>query len=252
MGNTRCTDTVQPKSTQWMFAIFYFSEWNHSSIEYRSILTRATPLMLLIYQQTFNFAENGRHLANQNYRSCIRQETGMCSIAYEPCTEQSFRIGQRNPVSVDNMQQDIPNVNMGLMGSGVNPMMTGSFIANNFNQNLSIDYFLIAAQAPVQDAAADQLQTIPVSEAPVENVPETAPVQDDQQVAADESTAEDVIEGSGGGDVPAPAATSFFSSLPSFQSLFSRQIFSYRKSRQYFSQCNDRITMPCIVEGESE
>lgn len=47
--------------------------------------------------QTFNFADNGRHLANQNYRSCIRQETGMCSIAYEPCDDQSFRISPNNP-----------------------------------------------------------------------------------------------------------------------------------------------------------
>lgn len=46
--------------------------------------------------QTFNFATNGRHLANQNYKSCVRQETGMCSIGYEPCDDQSFRIGQ-NP-----------------------------------------------------------------------------------------------------------------------------------------------------------
>lgn len=92
----------------------------------------------------------------------------------------------------------------------------------------------------------------PISESPVQNAPATAPVQEDQQVAADESTADDAIEGSGGADIPAapaPAATSFFSSLPSFQSLFSRRIFGYRQSRQYFSQCNDRITMPCIVEG---
>lgn len=46
-----------------------------------------------IFIQTFNFAENGRHLSNQNYRACIRQEMKMCSIAYEPCNEQSFRIG---------------------------------------------------------------------------------------------------------------------------------------------------------------
>lgn len=105
---------------------------------------------------------------------------------------------------------------------------------------------------PVQNVAADQSQVTPISDTPVENAPETAPVQDDQQVAADESTADDVVEGSGGGDipaVPAPAGTSFFSSLPSFQSLFSRRIFSNRQSRQYFAQCNDRITMPCIVEG---
>lgn len=43
--------------------------------------------------QTFNFAENGRHLANQEYRSCVRQETGKCSISYEPCDENSFGIG---------------------------------------------------------------------------------------------------------------------------------------------------------------
>ncbi|XP_067633166.1 uncharacterized protein [Eurosta solidaginis] len=43
--------------------------------------------------QTFNFAENGRHLANQNYRICMRQEQNMCSIMYQPCDEQSFRIG---------------------------------------------------------------------------------------------------------------------------------------------------------------
>lgn len=48
----------------------------------------------------------------------------MCSISYEPCTEQSFRIGQRNPTNMDNMQ-DVQNVNMGLMESGMNPMMTG-------------------------------------------------------------------------------------------------------------------------------
>lgn len=52
--------------------------------------------------QTFNFAENGRHLANQNYRSCIRQEMGMCSIAYEPCHDQAFRIGQ-HPNGVGNV-----------------------------------------------------------------------------------------------------------------------------------------------------
>ncbi|KAI8121916.1 hypothetical protein CVS40_7126 [Lucilia cuprina] len=43
--------------------------------------------------QTFNFADNGRHLANQDYRICMRQEMDMCSIVYQPCDEQSFRIG---------------------------------------------------------------------------------------------------------------------------------------------------------------
>lgn len=43
--------------------------------------------------QTMNFADNGRHLANQDYTICVRQELGMCSIVYEPCDENSFRIG---------------------------------------------------------------------------------------------------------------------------------------------------------------
>lgn len=57
--------------------------------------------------QTFNFAENGRHLSNQNYRACIRQGIGMCSIAYEPCNEQSFRIGPTH------MPYRPPALNMG-------------------------------------------------------------------------------------------------------------------------------------------
>lgn len=40
-----------------------------------------------------NFADNGRHLADQDYTICMRQEVEMCSIAYEPCYENSFRIG---------------------------------------------------------------------------------------------------------------------------------------------------------------
>lgn len=43
--------------------------------------------------QTMNFAVNGRHLANQDYQICTRQNRGMCSIVYEPCDENSFKIG---------------------------------------------------------------------------------------------------------------------------------------------------------------
>ncbi|CAH0384846.1 unnamed protein product [Bemisia tabaci] len=49
--------------------------------------------------QTMNFAVNGRHLADQDYNICMRQETGMCSIAYEPCDENSFKIGP--PISME-------------------------------------------------------------------------------------------------------------------------------------------------------
>lgn len=30
--------------------------------------------------QTMNFADNGRHLADQEYTICMRQEEGMCTI----------------------------------------------------------------------------------------------------------------------------------------------------------------------------
>ncbi|KAL1465046.1 hypothetical protein WDU94_004641 [Cyamophila willieti] len=43
--------------------------------------------------QTWNFAINGRHLSNQDYVICMRQNEEMCSIAYEPCDENSFKIG---------------------------------------------------------------------------------------------------------------------------------------------------------------
>lgn len=46
--------------------------------------------------QTMNFAENGRHLANQDYNICIRQEEEMCSIIYEPCHENAFKISSNN------------------------------------------------------------------------------------------------------------------------------------------------------------
>lgn len=59
--------------------------------------------------QTMNFADNGRHLANQDYLICMRQETGMCSIAYEPCDENSFKIGPAAAGFADE-------------GSGVGPM----------------------------------------------------------------------------------------------------------------------------------
>lgn len=58
----------------------------------------------------------------------------MCSISYEPCTEQSFRIGQRNPLTMDPMQV-MSNANMGLLGSGMDPMAT----TGNLNRNKTSD-----------------------------------------------------------------------------------------------------------------
>ncbi|XP_044252899.1 uncharacterized protein LOC123003909 [Tribolium madens] len=50
--------------------------------------------------KTMNFAENGRHLADQDYNICIRQEQEMCSIVYEPCHENAFRISPNNDEDV--------------------------------------------------------------------------------------------------------------------------------------------------------
>lgn len=58
-----------------------------------------------------NFADNGRHLADQDYNICIRQEEGMCSIAYEPCHEDAFRISP-------NQQDSTSDAEDALEGSG--------------------------------------------------------------------------------------------------------------------------------------
>ncbi|XP_050298218.1 uncharacterized protein LOC126737379 isoform X2 [Anthonomus grandis grandis] len=61
--------------------------------------------------QTMNFADNGRHLANQDYNICIRQEENMCSITYEPCHENAFRISP-------NSEDTTINTNLLAEGSG--------------------------------------------------------------------------------------------------------------------------------------
>ena len=78
----------------------------------------------------------------------------------------------------------------------------------------------------------------PADETPAEESPADEPGQDDEP-AADE-------EGSGG-DSGFPA---FFPSFqfPSFPSFPGFRSFSARKSKQLFSTCFDRITMPCIME----
>ncbi|VVC25082.1 CUB domain [Cinara cedri] len=42
--------------------------------------------------QTMNYGINGRHLADQSYFICIKQEKNMCSIVYQPCNKISFKI----------------------------------------------------------------------------------------------------------------------------------------------------------------
>ncbi|XP_036334631.1 uncharacterized protein LOC118745212 [Rhagoletis pomonella] len=75
--------------------------------------------------QTFNFAENGRHLANQNYRICMRQEQAMCSIMYQPCDEQSFRIGPSSAGDPGMLNMGVPALMMDPMLAGVMSGMIG-------------------------------------------------------------------------------------------------------------------------------
>ncbi|XP_026473443.1 uncharacterized protein LOC113377363 isoform X2 [Ctenocephalides felis] len=168
--------------------------------------------------QTMNYAANGRHLADQNYRACVRQEQGMCSIAYEPCHEGSFRIGQ-------------PQTTMGQMSQAGQP---GSGSADGMQTAGSSEADMPGADEMQgeEEAAADDQGT---EDEPEEDAAEEADEPADE--ANEESAAED-DEGSGGGGF-----ASFFRfpsfSFPSF----------FRSARQFIPiQCTDRITMPCVVE----
>ncbi|XP_076388979.1 uncharacterized protein LOC100880264 [Megachile rotundata] len=103
--------------------------------------------------KTLNFLLNGRFLADQDYLMCIRQERGMCGIAYMPCSADSFRIGpprmrmennatviqqgsnattnsNTNAVSGNNTDADIE-------GSGTNPMDGDAANMTSMGQALS-------------------------------------------------------------------------------------------------------------------
>ena len=112
---------------------------------------------------------------------------------------------------------------------------------------------LAADDASANDPAADD----PAADDPAANDPAADdPAADDPAAddpAADDPAADDPAadEGSGGGD------GGFFDGFPSFSfpSFFSRRSLGSRtfkhfksSSRQIYSPCNDRITLPCIVE----
>ncbi|XP_058453099.1 uncharacterized protein LOC131431419 [Malaya genurostris] len=214
--------------------------------------------------QTFNFAENGRHLANHNYRACIRQEKGMCSVAYEPCDDQSFRIG--NPRAGGDSYPGTPVGNPGGAGSpggiispggstGIGGLPgvdgTGTFT----DPGIASDPLAPAADIPQDSVGAEDGQGALDSPAADDPVAADEPAADEP--AADEPQADDpdaADEGSGGGG----GGGGFFGGF--FPSFFSRSIFdssrsfdgSHRQgrdfSRQFYSTCTDRITLPCIVE----
>lgn len=122
------------------------------------------------------------------------------------------------------------------------------------------------------DAIASEAISNPIQAAPADAIEDAAAT--DQETAATQDDPE-AIEGSGGGVEP----PSGFFSFPTFPSFFTRGLFSGgsrsarqyiegideddnyndddndqptysedRQGRQFFSECTDRITLPCIVE----
>ncbi|CAO1379622.1 unnamed protein product [Diamesa hyperborea] len=239
--------------------------------------------------QTFNFAENGRHLANQEYRSCVRQETGKCSISYEPCDENSFGIGPTHSNGMPGGPFMTGTGGMGTGGMGI----SGSTLT--IMQQLMQDYPLIS-DPPMEELADESMTNEVLADPPAdEDVADDDATGDADDVAADDAAANDPAsndpaaddaaandpqddpvdndpaaddpaadEGSGGGD-----GGGFFDGFPSFSfpSFFSRRSMGSRSfkdfkhmkhmkhlkylqssSRQIYSPCRDRITLPCIVE----
>ncbi|KFB36679.1 AGAP008199-PA-like protein [Anopheles sinensis] len=224
--------------------------------------------------QTFNFAENGRYLANHNYRACIRQEKDMCSVAYEPCDDQSFRIGL--PSQLTGQGAGGGAAGGGPLGGGGVPGST-SGTGPFSDPSLADDPLAPAADIPAETApVVDQVIEPPEASAPAledggavadQEVAADEPVPAEEEPAADDPDATPADdEGSGGG------GGGFFDGF--FPSFFSRSIFDdddddvivggkgvkKRKGRAMSRgggwqspqfegiNCIDRITLPCIVE----
>ncbi|KAM7354515.1 uncharacterized protein ACRADG_006165 [Cochliomyia hominivorax] len=265
--------------------------------------------------QTFNFADNGRHLANQDYRICMRQEMDMCSIVYQPCDQESFRIGPSLSNSINGatninqfgMEQQIQNDGTNSdNNNGMNPQMQ-VLADDTSNDQIGITTTTTGSMTSQQQAVSTTAITTPTS-----TVTTTAAstVSESTTVAMDPSTASsladdaedsassanattpaatatesttvstttsslsDDVEGSGDEDYEDNSNTRFkptpstnvsrrprptrggFDLLGFLRSAFdlgfrsSRQMntLNERQMRQFYSNCRDRITMPCIIE----
>jgi hypothetical protein len=95
---------------------------------------------------------------------------------------------------------------------------------------------------------ADGSTILNENEQPINDTSETAENSDDQVV--DETDSEQVVDEEGSGDDEGENFLGFPSfPFPTFFRSFSDSIVGgYRKSRQLYSPCIDRITLPCIVE----
>ncbi|XP_065355388.1 uncharacterized protein LOC135949868 [Calliphora vicina] len=270
--------------------------------------------------QTFNFADNGRHLANQDYRICMRQEVDMCSIVYQPCDEESFRIGPSSTqgifgslndqfLATNGVQSLADNPDTSMNGGSGMPQMNPPQMqvladdATNAQAAITTTTTFITSSTAQQDVS---LTTTPVSTmtTPVvaSSVSESTTIAMDISIASSladdadeisspaipttatqttESTTlsttspplSDDVEGSGGDDPdlntrfrptvsssnvsrrPRPTRggfdlLGFLRSAFDFGFRSSKQMkpLTERQMRQFYSNCRDRITMPCIIE----
>ncbi|ALC38601.1 CG17264 [Drosophila busckii] len=265
--------------------------------------------------QTFNFADNGRHLANQHYRVCVRQESDMCSIMYQPCDEQSFRIGgggagggafltssSNSPGAVANNPTSGASLSSSTAGSLSNRISStttapsrvsttssaginaASSTATSSETTASVTPIPVrsstassepATEASVAPSAAPSSSPAPAATAPPTQSPAPSASPSPSTTTAAAAPANDDVEGSGGeqddsvfnffGTTARPGVSrrprpvnSNASSSGGFDLLgFLRSAFDLRvrhrrrrsrQSRQFFSTCTDRITMPCIIE----
>lgn len=193
--------------------------------------------------QTFNFADNGRHLANQNYRICIRQESNMCSIVYQPCDDQSFAIGplyprRRNMTTTTAMPQSGAT-----LGATISPTQSQQQqqIMQEGDQQQQMSQQQMMQQQQLTTTTTIQPTTIPIrTTIRTTRSPPRTTIRVTTQASLNDN-----VEGSGGGE---PARIE-----PDFMALFRNTIFDFRSnkrrnSRRLYSTCNDRITMPCIIE----
>ncbi|XP_037883121.1 uncharacterized protein LOC119633578 [Glossina fuscipes] len=226
--------------------------------------------------QTFNFADNGRHLANQNYKICIRQETDMCSIVYQPCDEQSFRIGLSSPIANGGL---ISNGNSSQMGGTVSQTISDNvnFLLMNFttlstSEETSATSATTTTVAPTAVVNTENTTTATggttagssiVSSTTTTEIPST-PLRDDVEGSGDDDDAATRFGPtpsganvsrrprpvSGGFDILGLLRTAFdfdwrnrHRRVPPFVPLS-----NFRRKRQFYSNCRDRLTMPCIIE----
>ncbi|XP_048478406.1 uncharacterized protein LOC119693499 isoform X2 [Plutella xylostella] len=203
---------------------------------------------------TFNFAINGRYLANHQYQACVRRSAGACSIRYAPCAPRSFRIGPGGGVQTYGAAA-FPSAPGSLGGAG------GGF----YGPEGAFTMVPLATAAPLATAGMDQ------------QAAENDPIVEEGMMPVMDQVQEDDMEGSGA-DPQIASMDAPVTPVPSMASRSSRG-FSTPKTWGFWSpyaqhylredddfryqgygnfgldlrgfgrqHCQDRITIPCDNE----